>query len=65
MKGSNIVFAIIGGALVGATLGLLFAPDKGSNTRKEISKFLKSKGLNLKKNKIDDLVNEMKGDLID
>ena len=38
MKTSNILLSVLGSAFVGALLGVLFAPEKGVKTRKELSK---------------------------
>ena len=37
MKNSDIVVGVLSGLAVGALLGVLFAPDKGVETRKKIS----------------------------
>jgi len=37
MNAGKIITGILIGAAVGAVLGVLFAPDKGSTTRKKIS----------------------------
>lgn len=38
MKSSNVLLGVVGGLAAGAILGVLFAPDKGVNTRKKIAK---------------------------
>lgn len=38
MKTSHALIGILGGVVVGTALGVLFAPEKGSNTRKKIIK---------------------------
>lgn len=59
MKPIHIVLAVIGGALAGATVGLLFAPDKGADTRSKIANLLKRKGVKLD----DDQLNELSADI--
>jgi gas vesicle protein len=37
-KTSNLIAGLISGAALGLTLGVLYAPDKGTKTRKKIKK---------------------------
>ncbi|TDP01543.1 YtxH domain-containing protein [Flavobacterium sp. 245] len=59
MKASNTILGIVGAAAAGALLGVLFAPDKGSETRKKIKDKSKDYGDNLK-TKFDGIVDTIK-----
>jgi gas vesicle protein len=54
-KGSNALMAFLAGAAVGAILGVLYAPDKGTNTREKLS-FQLDKYKKMLETLLDDLV---------
>ncbi|HTO34688.1 MAG: YtxH domain-containing protein [Flavobacteriaceae bacterium] len=60
-KSSNTAIALLAGIAVGAGLGLLFAPDKGSRTRKKIKDSLDKSTEELNK-KYGELVETLKGE---
>ncbi len=59
MKGLNIALAVIAGSIAGAAVGMLFAPKKGADTRADIKRYLRSKGIKLRKNDLDKIVDEI------
>lgn len=60
MKSGNVLLGIIAGVASGALLGILFAPDKGSETRKKIAKKSKQYGEDLKE-KYNEIVEDISG----
>lgn len=48
MKTSKTILGILGAAAAGVAIGMLFAPDKGTNTRKKLAKKGKNYGEELK-----------------
>ena len=63
MKGLGYIGAFIGGAIAGAALGLLMAPESGKDTRAKISEtvedFLKKHNIKLSRKEVGDLVDDI------
>ncbi len=59
MKALNFVIGFISGAAIGATCGLLFAPEKGSDLREKIAEALRKRGIRLNRQEMANLVDEI------
>lgn len=64
MKALNYLVAFLGGVAIGAATGILFAPEKGTDTRERIAEALRKRGIRLNRKEmdtlIDDIANEIK-----
>ena len=63
MKSLGYIGAFFGGAIAGAALGILMAPEKGKDTRVKITdaveEFLKKHNIKLKRKEVNDLVDDI------
>lgn len=64
MRSLGYIGAFLGGAIAGAAIGLLVAPETGKNTRSKISDtvndFLKKHNLNLSRKEVAELIEDIK-----
>ncbi len=61
MKNLGLLYAFLGGAIVGAGAAILFAPVKGSDLRSKIATTLRRKGVKISDSEVDQLVAELAG----
>lgn len=65
MSKNILLYAFLGGALVGAGAAVLFAPQKGSELRRKIKDSLQKKGILCSESEIDALVAQLTADIDD
>ncbi len=65
MSSYSLLYAFIGGAVVGAGAALLFAPEKGEDIRARIADLLRKKGILCSDTEIDALVEQLTTEMDD
>lgn len=65
MRGLNLLYAFLGGAIVGAGAALLLAPEKGEDMRAEIKSLLRKYGICKcsKDEEIDEIVEQIAAEI--
>lgn len=59
MKCASLLAGFLTGAAIGTALGILFAPEKGEDTRSKINDVLRENGIKLSREDMENLVNKI------
>ena len=59
MKSGSLLSGFLTGAAIGAAIGILFAPEKGEDTRSKINEVLRENGIKLSREDMENLVNKI------
>lgn len=65
MNNLNLLYAFLGGAIVGAAAAILYAPEKGSDLRGRVKELLRRKGICCSDSEIDALVEQLTTEIDD
>ena len=65
MNNLSILYAFLGGAIVGAGAALLLNPEKGVDVRRRIKELLRKKGILCSETEIDALVEQLTTEIDD
>jgi gas vesicle protein len=59
IKSLSLLYAFLGGAILGCGLALLYAPESGKDLRTRIKELLKKKGIDFSDDEVEQLVNQI------
>lgn len=65
MSNLSVLYAFLGGAIVGAGAAVLLAPEKGEDVRNRIRELLRRKGILCSDSEIDALVEQLTTEIDD
>jgi gas vesicle protein len=63
MRTASVLAALLGGFALGATIGLLFAPEKGEDLRAKIAEAIRARGIKLNREEMESLVDDITEEL--
>lgn len=62
MNARTLLYAFLGGAIVGFGSAVFFAPEKGEDVRRRICRLIRKKGIQITDDEVDALVAELIGE---